>query len=195
VEDKPVFFVDDVFGAGHIGFIKQLCSRLKPLSARYTLICDLRMVTDEVIRTLAMSGCRMMCFDIFGAGTPEEIKTVRAIRAAGMEVLTYFMFGFEQQRKDVFQRVIDFVNECKIRHVAMVLLAPYAGTPMFKRLEAEGRIITKNWCLYDQAHVVFKPANMTAQELEEGFDFVHKEIGDLYNIERVIGEVFSKERL
>jgi hypothetical protein len=49
---------------------------------------------------------------------------------------------------------------------------------MGRRLESEGRILSRDWSLYDQAHVVFKPANMTPAELESGFARVLGELGE-----------------
>lgn len=35
------------------------------------------------------------------------------------------------------------------------------------KLENEGRILTKDWLLYNMANVVFQPKNMTQEELRE----------------------------
>ncbi|MFT3917220.1 MAG: DUF4070 domain-containing protein [Anaeromyxobacteraceae bacterium] len=48
------------------------------------------------------------------------------------------------------------------------IVTPFPGTPLHRRLDAEGRILTRNWELYDAQHVVFQPRNMTVRELEEG---------------------------
>ena len=42
--------------------------------------------------------------------------------------------------------------------------------PRFKRLEQEGRILTRNWELYDGQHVVFQPARMSVEELQRGVE-------------------------
>ena len=54
------------------------------------------------------------------------------------------------------------------------ILTPYPGTVLFKRLEAEGHILTYNWDQYDTAHVVFRPACMTVEELERGYVWIYK---------------------
>jgi radical SAM superfamily enzyme YgiQ (UPF0313 family) len=53
--------------------------------------------------------------------------------------------------------------------VNFALLTPYPGTPLFNRLDREGRILTKDWSRYTRKNVVFEPKNMTKKELEEGF--------------------------
>jgi len=186
IQEKPVFFTDDVFGAGEIEYIKKLTQEIKSLGIAYAVICDLKMVNGELLKALATSGCRLMCFDIFHGGSPEEVQAVRSIQNAGIPILAYFMFGFEHHGPDIFERVVNFVKQYDIQFTSFVLLAPYAGTPMFERLEKAGRILTHDWRLYDQAHVVFRPAKMTPEQLEEGFALVCRELGERYNIERAI---------
>jgi radical SAM superfamily enzyme YgiQ (UPF0313 family) len=190
IERKPIFFSDDIFGAGDPGFITALTSRLKTLAVEYAAICDLRMLTPAVIGQLAASGCKLISIDFLGGGTPEEARVVRAVQREGMSVLGYIMLGFEHHPPEVFRRVVDFVRRNDVRYVSVVLLAPYPGTPMGQRLAAEGRVLCHDWDRYDQAHVVFEPARFGPEELERGHAFVLREIGERYDIERTIREVF-----
>ncbi len=48
------------------------------------------------------------------------------------------------------------------------ILTPFPGTGLYKRLDGEGRILTKDWELYDGQHVVFQPAKMSVAALEQG---------------------------
>jgi radical SAM superfamily enzyme YgiQ (UPF0313 family) len=54
-------------------------------------------------------------------------------------------------------------------------LTPLPGTPLFDKMEREGRILTKDWSKYTQAQVVFEPKNMTPRELYDGTKKVIKE--------------------
>lgn len=45
---------------------------------------------------------------------------------------------------------------------------------MYKRLEAEGRILTRNWELYDAQRVVFQPRHMSVMELQLGTEAAWK---------------------
>ena len=62
------------------------------------------------------------------------------------------------------------------------LLTPYPGTPLFNRLEKEGRILTKDWEKYNRKNVVFQPRNMTKEEMEEGFQMINQYFGSLTSI-------------
>ncbi len=55
--------------------------------------------------------------------------------------------------------------ECATFHI----LTPYPGTPLFRQLEAEGRILHRDWDRYDTAHVVFQPKHMSCKELDDGY--------------------------
>ncbi len=182
-ERKPVFVVDDIFAAGEPDFIRDIADRLKGMDVSYAVICDVRMLTSEVLDHLRESGCTMVCLNIIASPTPEEKAVVHAIHERGMQVLAYIMFGFEYQTPDIFREVVDFVVDNDIRHVSLVILTPYKGTPMGERLAREGRILSFDWDLYDQAHVVFRPARMTPSQLEEGFEFALEEIGDRWSLD------------
>src|SRR5439155_8146717 len=59
--------------------------------------------------------------------------------------------------------------ECATFHI----LTPYPGTPLFRQLEGEGRILHRDWDRYDTAHVVFRPRHITPEQLTEGYDWCY----------------------
>ena len=51
------------------------------------------------------------------------------------------------------------------------MFSTFPGTKLYKRLEKQGRLLYDNWWLRDNGRfgeVVFKPLNMTPEELAEG---------------------------
>ena len=62
--------------------------------------------------------------------------------------------------------------ECATFHI----LTPYPGTPLFRQLEAEGRLLHRDWDKYDTAHVVFRPKHMTPEELLLGYDWLYRRL-------------------
>jgi radical SAM superfamily enzyme YgiQ (UPF0313 family) len=81
-----------------------------------------------------------------------------------------FVFGLDHDTSDVFLRTARFAVECGIDLPRYAVLTPFPGTPLHRRLEAQGRILTRNWELYDGQHVVFQPQRMSAQELQRGVE-------------------------
>ncbi|MCC6588059.1 MAG: DUF4070 domain-containing protein [Bryobacterales bacterium] len=56
------------------------------------------------------------------------------------------------------------------------ILTPYPGTPLFRKMDAEGRLLHQNWDLYDTAHAVFRPKNMSPEDLEAGYDWIYERL-------------------
>ena len=79
-----------------------------------------------------------------------------------------FVFGLDDDHEDVFDRTARFAVEAKIDLPRFAIVTPFPGTTLYRRLEAEGRIISRNWELYDGQHVVFQPRHLTAEQLETG---------------------------
>jgi radical SAM superfamily enzyme YgiQ (UPF0313 family) len=63
---------------------------------------------------------------------------------------------------------VDFVIEANIDLPRYAILTPFPGTPLFRRLKGEGRIISEEWTYYDGQHVNFVPERMTPDELLRG---------------------------
>lgn len=189
IESKPLLFSDDVFGAGCKTYIEQITTALKKTAVPYIVICDHKMLTPEIVSLLAQSGCRVMTLNLPGTCSPEEAHIVHAIQSSGIHVLGYFMLGFEIHTNEVFRKILEFVKATDMRYIALTIMSPYPGTPMGERLSQEGRILSRNWQSYDQCHVVFQPAGMTAAELEAGYKTVVQEIGDRYNFERLVADL------
>ena len=64
------------------------------------------------------------------------------------------------------------------------ILTPYPGTALYQRMQAEARITTSNWDLYDTRHTVFRPQRLTAASLETGYWQAYREFYRWKNIIR-----------
>ena len=95
--------------------------------------------------------------------------TIALLHDHGVQVNGSFVLGFDGDGPDVFDRTVDFIIDQRLECATFHILTPYPGTPLFERLEAEGRILTRDWRLYDTAHVVFRPAGMTTAQLLDGY--------------------------
>jgi radical SAM superfamily enzyme YgiQ (UPF0313 family) len=77
---------------------------------------------------------------------------------------------------DVFEATADFAIRTAIDLPRFAILTPFPGTPLYKRLDDEGRIVIRDWELYDGQHVVFQPRNMSMQELAVGHERAWKSV-------------------
>jgi radical SAM superfamily enzyme YgiQ (UPF0313 family) len=80
-----------------------------------------------------------------------------------------FVFGMDGDDASAFDRTVEWAVEQGIETATFHILTPYPGTALHKRIDAQGRITTQNWDLYDTRHAVFRPARMSAEELERGY--------------------------
>lgn len=114
-------------------------------------------------------------------------EIVNELHAHSISVQGCFVFGFDQDDRSVFRRTVDEVLDMKIDIPRYSLYTPYPGTLLFKRLMKEGRIISFNWNDYDTMHVVIRPAQMSPDELYDGFKWAYKETFRLRHILRRMG--------
>jgi radical SAM superfamily enzyme YgiQ (UPF0313 family) len=80
-----------------------------------------------------------------------------------------FVFGFDHDGPEVFEQTVAWIERTRLACATFHLLTPYPGTPLFRRMEAEGRLLHRDWERYDTAHAVFRPRRMTPAQLEAGY--------------------------
>lgn len=104
---------------------------------------------------------------------PEKMKEyIDKIKQHGIEVWGDFLFGFDEHDPMIFEQTQQFVEQIKVDKVIPHYMIPFPGSESYKKLEAEGRILTKDWSKYDGSHAVYMPKNMTTDELEEGLYWI-----------------------
>ena len=96
-------------------------------------------------------------------------EAIRRLHGSGVMVNGSFVFGMDDDGPDVFDRTVEWAIEHGIETATFHILTPYPGTALYQRMSAQGRLLHRNWDLYDTRHAVFRPANMTPRQLEEGY--------------------------
>lgn len=94
---------------------------------------------------------------------------IQRLHDQGVMVNASFVFGMDDDDASVFERTVEWAIEQGIETATFHILTPYPGTALHQRMLAEGRIVSQNWDWYDTRHVVYRPARLTAQELEAGY--------------------------
>jgi len=175
---KRVIFLDLNLIAD-VPYAKELFTALIPLNIRWGGLATTTIAwDDELLDLAARSGCRglLIGFESLNQESLKEARkafnmrhdyheVVRKIRARGIALMGCFVFGFDHDTLETFDKTVDFVMDSHMDLPRYAIAVPFPGTGLFKRLKAEGRITTENWSLYDGQHVVFQPGNMTADEL------------------------------
>lgn len=94
---------------------------------------------------------------------------IRRLHEHGVMVNGSFVFGMDHDDASVFDRTVAWAIEQGIETATFHILTPYPGTALHQRMQAAGRMTTEDWDLYDTRHVVYRPARLTPDELEEGY--------------------------
>jgi radical SAM superfamily enzyme YgiQ (UPF0313 family) len=182
-------FTDNNLGSDR-AYLARLCRALRPLNRIWSAAVTID-VTDEpaLVREMALAGCTGV-FIGFESLTDENLaearkktpkaadyaRRVRLLHDNGIQVNGSFVLGFDHDRKDVFERTAEWVEQNRLECATFHILTPYPATPLFRQMEAEGRLLHRNWDLYDTAHAVFRPKHMTPEELERGYEWLYRRL-------------------
>lgn len=167
-----------------VDYASRLFEALIPLKVSWFGLTTTLLNRDkQLLKLAARSGCSglLMGFESInrdnqklmrkGFNTPEEYRSiVSELHQHGITLMACFTFGLDHDTPDVFMDTARFAVEAGIDLPRYAIVTPFPNTALYKRLEAEGRILTKNWQLYDAQHVVFQPKQMTVQQLYEGHE-------------------------
>ncbi|MBN2329545.1 MAG: B12-binding domain-containing radical SAM protein [Candidatus Omnitrophica bacterium] len=171
-------------------YLRELCRQLRPLQKIWSAAVSVDAADDpSLIREMALAGCTgvfigfesLNCENLAAAHKksprPDDFaRRVRLFHEAGIQVNGSFVFGFDHDDPDVFARTVDWIEKNRLECATFHILTPYPGTPLFRRLESEGRLLHRNWDLYDTSHCVFLPKRLSPDQLEEGYRWCYKRL-------------------
>lgn len=109
-------------------------------------------------------------------------KAVNRLHSLGIMINGSFVFGLDDDDRDVFKRTVDWGVNHGITTATYHVLTPYPGTELYRNMEADGRILSRNWDRYDTRHVVYKTKSLTAEELEAGYWWAYDQFYSWQNI-------------
>ncbi len=197
--DRPfIEFADDNSFVNRT-YWKELLSALKGKGLKWFAETDISIADDiELLDLMRETGCAQV---LIGLESPTESglhglelsndwkfrkfpyykQAIRAIQARGITVNGCFVIGLDGHTTDIFEQVFSFVKEAELYEVQVTVMTPFPGTPLYTRLEKEGRLLEpQNWKKCTLFDINFKPAKMSVQELHDGFK---KLAVDLYSDE------------
>lgn len=194
---KEVLF-PDVNLIADISYAKELFTALIPLKKWWFGLTTTAIgYNEELLEIFEKSGCKglLVGFESVNQETQENINKgvnkvseyrnlMEKLHNHGIMVMGCFAFGSDEDNKDVFKRTVDLCIEAKIDLPRFSIITPFPATEFYRELESENRIVDKDWSMYDVEHCVYKPKNMTKEELEEGIAWAWKEAYSIKNIFR-----------
>src|SRR5579863_230560 len=189
-DDQPyAVFIDNNLGSRR-DYLHALCAALRPLNKIWSAAVTIDVTDDpSLIRHMALAGCTgvFVGFESLSDNnladahkktpkTSDYARRVRMLHDHGIQVNGSFVLGFDHDRKDVFARTADWIEENRLECATFHILTPYPATPLFQQMEAQGRILHRDWNLYDTGHAVFQPKHMTPEELEYGYAWIYQRL-------------------
>jgi radical SAM superfamily enzyme YgiQ (UPF0313 family) len=110
---------------------------------------------------------------------------VQRVRDGGLVVIAGFIVGFDADDEAIFDEQFEFIERTGIAQAPVALLTPIPTTPLYARLEAEGRLD------FTDPDVIFHPKLMTRETLKRGYSrLLHR----LYEPEAYFGRLFRGYR-
>ncbi len=182
-------FIDNNLGS-RPEYLHRLCRALRPLERIWSAAVTLDVTDDPtLVRAMALAGCTgvFVGFESLHADNlsdarkktprPEDYaRRVALLHDHGIQVNGSFVLGFDHDRPDVFARTADWIEANRLECATFHILTPYPGTPLFRQMEAEGRLLHRDWTLYDTSHVVFRPRHMTPEQLLDGYAWCYRRL-------------------
>jgi radical SAM superfamily enzyme YgiQ (UPF0313 family) len=181
------FFVDDNIISDHQA-AKNLFRALIPLEIRWVSQASLDMLDDPELMELMMeSGClgHVVGFESVDTGSLHGMKkyqnlrigfgryaeAVEELREYGLQTWAAFTLGHDHDTVDSLWKTLEFAKESRFAFAAFNVLMPYPSTPLYRRLQAEDRLLYDGkWWVHPEYrfnHAAFRPAHMTPDELTE----------------------------
>lgn len=192
---QHLYFLDDHL-LGNPKFAAELFAGMKGMNRVFQGAATVdSILKGDLIEKAAEAGLRSLFvgFETFSPANLKQsnkkqnlekdyIEAINRLHALGIMINGSFVFGLDEDDKDVFKRTVDWGVKNSITTSTYHVLTPYPSTKLFSEMENQGRILSKNWELYDTRNVVYKPISLSAEELKHGYDWAYQEFYSWANI-------------
>jgi radical SAM superfamily enzyme YgiQ (UPF0313 family) len=180
---KLFFFVDDNI-TSNLEQAKEFFRALIPLRIRWVSQSSINAAHDEeFLELLKRSGCQgvLIGFESMNAENLKDMnksfntmrggfeKALANLKRWGIRVYGTFIFGYDRDTPDSFASAVEFAREQSLYIAAFNHLTPFPGTPLYARLQGQGRLLYERWWLddrYSYNKIPFQPAGMSPEELQ-----------------------------
>lgn len=182
---QMIFFIDDNF-ASDPESARQLCEALKGKGLKWVSQASSTASWDtDLLNLMRESGCQGVLVGLesldenalktmrkgFNLKHGGHTQTLARLNEAGLRVYGTFIFGYDSDTPEVFNTTVEFAIKHGLFISAFNHITPFPGTPLYQRLQDEGRLVYDAWWLdprYRYNEIPFTPKGMSREELERG---------------------------
>jgi radical SAM superfamily enzyme YgiQ (UPF0313 family) len=181
VRQKMIFFVDDNLFADR-AYAMEIFRTVGASRKAFAVQMPANVGNDEeLLDTLSEGGC----FNVqvgFQSVNPQSLEwahiahnrvgsyrnLVAKLHARGILVTGFFILGFDTDGPESFDRTLEMIRRIQVDEAHLYILTPHPGTSLYAQLSAEGRLLPAPRGAFGWDHVVFRPKQMTCEQLEHG---------------------------
>lgn len=195
LKSKLITFFDPNFFADR-SYSIELMKELEKLHIRWAGSATVNVAFDsELMEYARRSGCKglLVGLESLNAATLKNAKkgfndpgrykeAIAIMQSYGISVNGCFVLGMDGDTEELLLSIPEQIKYLNLNLARFSILTPVPNSPLFEKLDGEGRILTKDWSFYGQHKAVFKPQNMSPERLEEIYRWVWKETYSFKNI-------------
>jgi radical SAM superfamily enzyme YgiQ (UPF0313 family) len=186
---RYIAFMDDNIGVDW-DYCARLWEALIPENIIWMSQCSLKIAEQPELLALAYrSGCRMLSVGIESTSVeslasvdkswnhPENyLRAINSMRDHGIDVSTEIMVGLDGDDLSVFERTYAFLMEAAISVPRVHILTPVPGTPLYRDLESQGRLLSRDFSRYSGGQVVFRPSHIEPETLQQAYWDLYRQL-------------------
>ena len=194
IDNNRLFFVDNSMAQDN-EWEKKLFKALIPLKKKW--ISHPIKDDDEILDLAAKAGCWYVYQAVFD--TSDYIRRrIQRLKERGIGVEGTIILGMDNHDEDYIKRLVDFLLEVKLDLAEFTILTPFPHTPIRATLENEKRILHNDWIRYTGGEVVFQPAKMSLDKLQEmyyyAWDTFYSDCSQEIKMAKLFLKVIEKEK-
>jgi radical SAM superfamily enzyme YgiQ (UPF0313 family) len=188
IDNNRLFIVDNSL-AQDKAWEKELFTAIAPLKKKWishTIDDD-----PEVLSLAAKAGAWYVYQAVYDTGSFIK-ERIKRYHDNGIGVEGTILLGLDNQTVDDCKRLIDFLGEIDLDLAEFTVLTPFPHTKAYDDLLRQGRIFDFDWDHYNAGQVVFRPALMTPDQLQEVYDYAWKSFYADESQEQKMFQLFCK---
>lgn len=188
IQNNRLFIVDNSLAQDR-DWLLELFKAMEPLKKKWVShpILD----DDEVLKWAARAGAWYVYQAVFD--TSDTIrKRVQRLKDHGIGIEGTIILGTDDQSEDDIKRLVDFLIEIELDVAEFTIMTPFPHSPIRRKLENEGRILSNDWSQYTADKVVFQPKQMTPEKLQELYHYAWDHFYAQGGHQLKMGELFKQ---
>jgi radical SAM superfamily enzyme YgiQ (UPF0313 family) len=187
-KDLHVFFYDDNFAASPAR-AKELLAAMKAAGTKFGWSTQVRADAardSELLDLMRETHCDTVYIGIESVNAESlkaankrqavdaTLENLLTFRRKGIDVHGMFVLGFDDDGPDIAEATVAFARRAKLMSIQALILTPLPGSRTFDEMDRAGRIMFRDWAMYDTHHVVIKHPTLSAEQLQEAQIRTHR---------------------